>query len=45
MEGLPWLLGFGLLFYVMMRYGYGYGWYFAQVWAPLNNFFAARSRL
>jgi hypothetical protein len=42
MEGLLWLLGFGVLFYVMMRYGYG--WYFALVWAPLYNFFAARSR-
>jgi cytochrome c biogenesis protein CcdA len=23
---------------------YGFGWYFALVWAPLYNYFAARSR-
>jgi hypothetical protein len=48
MEGLLWLLGFGVLFYVMTRYflglaeSYGHGWYFALVWAPPHNFFAAR---
>ncbi len=23
---------------------YGYGWYFALIWAPLYNFFAGRAR-
>jgi len=26
MEGLLWLIGFGVLFYVMMRYGCGPTW-------------------
>lgn len=40
MDGLLSFLIFGGLFYVMMRYGYG--WYFALVWVPLYNFFATR---
>jgi len=35
MEGLLWLLGFGVLFYVVMRYGYGR--HFALVWGPCTK--------
>ena len=34
-QGLDWKS-----FFVGLAESYGYGWYFALVWAPLYNFFA-----
>lgn len=31
-------------FFLGLAESYGYGWYFALIWAPLYNFFAARSQ-
>ena len=36
-EGLTWQS-----YAIGLVESYGYGWYFALVWAPLYNFFAAR---
>jgi len=36
-QGLDWKS-----FFVGLVESYGYGWYFALVWAPLYNFFASR---
>lgn len=30
-------------FFIGLVMSYGYGWYFALIWAPLYNFFAARN--
>jgi hypothetical protein len=31
-------------FFLGLVESYGFGWYFALVWAPLYNYFAGRSR-
>lgn len=36
-KGLDWTS-----FFVGLVESYGYGWYFALVWAPLYNFFSSR---
>jgi len=38
-EGISWKS-----YFIGLAESYGYGWYFALVWAPLYNFFATRSR-
>jgi len=31
-------------YFLGLAESYGYGWYFALIWAPLYNYFAARPR-
>ena len=38
-KGLDWKS-----FFVGLAESYGYGWYFALVWAPLYNFFSSQRR-
>jgi hypothetical protein len=38
-EGISWRS-----YFIGLVESYGYGWYFALVWAPLYNFFARRRR-
>ena len=42
MEGLLSLLLFAAFFGLVVSYGYG--WYFALIWAPLYNLFSARQK-
>jgi cytochrome c biogenesis protein CcdA len=37
-EGIGWTS-----YFIGLVESYAYGWYFALVWAPLYNFFAARN--